>query len=50
VLEAESYGLAIKKGSALTGEVNKALAELKKNGEFDKIYKKWFGTEAPKAK
>lgn len=26
-----------------------ALGELKKNGEYDKIYKKWFG-EAPKEK
>ena len=27
----------------LVGEINKAMAELKKNGEFDKIYKTWFG-------
>ena len=24
-------------------KVHKALAELKKNGEYDKIYKTWFG-------
>ena len=42
-MEAESYGMALKKGSKLTAEVNKALDELKKNGEYDKIYKKWFG-------
>ena len=35
--------------SKLAGEINKALGELKKNGEYDKIYKKWFG-EAPKEK
>lgn len=44
VMEAEKYGLAMKKGNdQLTADVNKALAELKKNGEYDKIYQKWFG-------
>ncbi|MGM9519523.1 MAG: transporter substrate-binding domain-containing protein, partial [Phascolarctobacterium sp.] len=33
----------VKKDSKLAGDINKAMAELKKNGEFDKIYKKWFG-------
>ena len=42
-MEAEQYGIAVKKDSKLAGEINKAMAELKKNGEFDKIYKKWFG-------
>ena len=44
VMEAEQYGIAVKKGNdKLVGEINKAMAELKKNGEFDKIYKTWFG-------
>lgn len=44
VMEAEQYGLAVKKGNdKLVADVNKALAELKKNGEYDKIYKAWFG-------
>lgn len=44
VMEAEKYGLAVKKGNdKLAAEINKALAELKKNGEYDKIYKTWFG-------
>lgn len=42
-MEAESYGLSMKKGSPLVKEVNKALSDLKKNGEYDKIYSKWFG-------
>lgn len=42
-MEAEQYGIALKKGSPLTAELNKAMAELKKSGEFDKIYTKWFG-------
>ena len=48
-MDAEPYGFAVKKDSKLAGEINKALGELKKNGEYDKIYKKWFG-EAPKEK
>ena len=44
VMEAEQYGIAVKKGNTqLIGEINKAMAELKANGEFDKIYKTWFG-------
>lgn len=44
VMEAEQYGLAVKKGNdKLAGDINKALTELKKNGEYDKIYKTWFG-------
>ena len=43
VMEAEEYGFAVKKDSKLAGELNKALNTLKKNGEYDKIYKTWFG-------
>ena len=42
-MEAESYGLSLKKNSPLTKEINKAMLDLKKNGEYDKIYEKWFG-------
>ena len=48
-MDAESYGFAFKKDSKLAADVNKALAELKKDGEYDKIYTKWFG-KAPAAK
>ena len=44
-LTSEDYGLATKKNSELTGQIDKALDELKKNGEYDKIYEKWFGTK-----
>ena len=38
------YGFAVaKKNTALCDQLNKALAELKKNGEYQKIYDKWFG-------
>lgn len=42
-MEAEQYGIAVKKDSKLAAELNKGMAELKKSGEFDKLYKKWFG-------
>ena len=42
-MEAEPYGIAVKKGSKLAGDLSKALAELKKSGEYDKLYTKWFG-------
>ena len=44
LLNAEDYGIAVKKGNdKLAAEINKALNDLKANGEFDKIYDKWFG-------
>ena len=49
-MDAESYGFAFKKDSKLAADFNKALAELKKNGEYDKIYTKWFGKDAKAAK
>lgn len=40
----EYYGIAVKKGNEeLLKKVNKALATLKANGTYDKIYEKWFG-------
>lgn len=44
VANAEEYGLAVAKNNKeLADKVNKAMDELKKNGEYDKIYEKWFG-------
>ena len=42
-MEAESYGISLKKNSPLTAKINKALLDLKKNGEYNKLYEKWFG-------
>ncbi len=39
----EYYGIAMQKGSPLVPKVNAALAALKKSGEYDKIYARWFG-------
>ena len=47
VINSEEYGMAMtKKNTALTEKVNAALDELKKNGEYDKIYMKWFGKKS----
>lgn len=46
-VSAEDYGIAVKKGNKkLVEEINKAIADLKKDGEYAKIYKKWFGDVA----
>jgi glutamine transport system substrate-binding protein len=39
----EEYGMAVSlNNKALADKVNKAFEELKKNGEYEKIYMKWF--------
>ena len=46
-VSAENYGIAVKKGNKkLAEEINKAIADLKKDGEYAEIYKKWFGDVA----
>ncbi len=39
------YGIAFPKGSDLVPAVNKALATLRENGQYDAIYEKWFGKQ-----
>ncbi|WP_329788489.1 basic amino acid ABC transporter substrate-binding protein [Lentzea sp. DG1S-22] len=40
----EKYGIGLKKGNtALQAKVNEVLKKAKENGEYDKIYEKWFG-------
>lgn len=44
----EHYGIGMKKGNTDMKEaVDETLKEIKDNGEYDKIYEKWFG-DAPK--
>ncbi len=40
----ESYGIALPSNSPLTEEINRGLLELRENGTYDRIYRKWFGT------
>ena len=39
----EQYGIAFPKDSDLVDPVNEALAEIKEDGTYEKIYKKWIG-------
>ncbi|MFJ1267406.1 substrate-binding periplasmic protein [Legionella lytica] len=39
----DGYGVALKKNSPLTHEINKALQRLEQNGELAKLKQKWFG-------
>lgn len=44
ILTAEDYGIAMsKKNPELAKQVDAALDKLKENGEYNKIYEKWFG-------
>ncbi len=40
----ESYGFALQSGSPLAEEINQSLLKLRENGEYDRIYRKYFGT------
>ena len=49
-LTQEDLGIAVKKGNTkLLTQINDGLAKIKKDGEFAKIYHKWFGKQPPKA-
>lgn len=39
----DQYGIAFPKGSDLVAKVNEGLKKIRENGEYDKIYSKWFG-------
>ena len=45
-LTSEDYGIAVAKGNTeLLNQINGALKKLKENGEYDKIFAKWFGEQ-----
>lgn len=45
----EQYGIGVKKGNdALRNKINEVLKKSKENGEYDKIYEKWFGKKPEK--
>lgn len=47
-LSTEYLAIAVKKGNKdLLTKIDDGLTKIKKNGEFAKIYKKWFGKEPP---
>lgn len=47
-INSEPYGIVVKKGNTkMLNLINEGLKKIKKNGEFAKIYKKWFDQEPP---
>ncbi len=44
-LAAQKYGIAMTQGSQYRDAINIALLTMMENGEYDKIYSKWFGKE-----
>ncbi len=44
---AQEYGIGFPKGSKLVRKVNRVLKRMKKDGRYNAIYKKWFGTTPP---
>lgn len=46
ILNKDEIGMAVNKGNEdFIEKVNAALSEMKEDGTYDEIYKKWFGTE-----
>lgn len=45
LLEGQTFGIALPKGSPLKTEVDLALAEIRENGTYDALHEKWFGNK-----
>jgi len=41
----QSYGIAFPKGSELVPKVNAALKQLREDGTYNALYRKWFNTD-----
>lgn len=48
-IETSDYGIIFKKGgnTDLRGEINDFIAEIKENGVYDELHKKWFSSSEP---
>ena len=44
LFDIQYYGFLFPEGSALREPVNRALLKLRKNGQYDRIFNKWFGS------
>ncbi len=44
VFRPENYGIALPQGSPLAEPINRSLLNLRENGTYDEIYRKWFGS------
>jgi len=46
LMQPQSYGIAFKEGDKLRERVNRALLIIRESGEYDSLFKKWFGEQA----
>lgn len=46
LLEGQTFGIGLPKGSPLTAEINLALEKIKEDGTYDELHEKWFGEGA----
>jgi ABC-type amino acid transport substrate-binding protein len=44
IFDTQYYGFLFPQGSELREPVNRALLKLRKNGQYDRIFNKWFGS------
>lgn len=44
-LDKEAYGIAFPEGSELREPVNRSLLALRENGQYERLYEKWFGSQ-----
>ena len=49
LFDTQDYGIAFPQGSPYREQVNRVLLKLRKNGVYDRIYKKWFGEKTSKS-
>ncbi len=42
IFEKQYYGIATQKNSSLRKKINQSLLKIRENGDYEKIYKKWF--------
>lgn len=43
IFQKQSYGIALQQKSSYREPINQALLKLKENGNYDRLYEKWFG-------
>jgi ABC-type amino acid transport substrate-binding protein len=46
IFQPEKYGIVFVDGSERVEPVNRVLLELREEGRYDEIYRRWFGTTA----
>lgn len=45
LFDKQKYGIALQQGSPLQEKINRAVLKLKESGQYDTLYRKWFGED-----